>query len=554
MGVFAPTLRLRKSPTSTSSLKRSGLLPSFARDEGGAISSLYAVGILVLVAMAGIGFDYGRLMTLNSELQNAADQAALAAATQLDGGSDAMTRARSAATNAFATATSSYVNQTRIANDGSGRPITNLTFQFYDSYGSGGDTLGTLLTSDTQGAQAQVVQVTVNARKVFYALTPLIGAFNSGNVIGKATAAIEAATCNVTPMFVCVPHDADDNNILDFPRPSDVGKELKLHLRDNASETFTPGNFSFLDVPWGTPSQKNLRLGLNTAAAGCFASTSDQQTNTGSRTPMAQSLNTRLDLYQGSMQPSDCNSSTGDFCPSENVTKNWVNVQNFNNSQNPPSCPSSVPKSSDTWISYDQIPVKTGESPPSNPGYPDDSAFPSVGTNPGILGNGDWSPLTWLTNNHPGKQLSDIPDQNGNGSISRYEAFLWELADKNKENLLQSPRVVKDDTTLGANGKWSGNLYCAYPKPAHSQAPAFPASASQKDRRILTVGTVACENGYPNGSKPVHILRWVDLFLVRPVNTGSETDFRAEIIGAAKQANGNSGFQYFAKRKVVLIR
>ncbi len=517
------------------------MLRSFARDEGGAISSLYAVGILVLVAMAGIGFDYGRLMTLNSELQNAADQAALAAATQLDGRDDAMTRARSAATNAFATATSSYVNQTRIANDGSGRPITNLTFQFYDSYSSGGDTLGTELTDDTKGAQAQVVQVTVNARKVFYALTPLIGAFNSGNVIGKATAILQQATCNVTPMFFCVPHDANGNNILDFPRPSDVGKELKLHLRNNASEAFTPGNFGFLNVPWGTPPQQNRQLGLNTAAAGCFVSTPDQQTSPGSVTPEGNSLNTRVDIYNSPVKTSDCNTSTGDYCPSENVTKDWVNVQTFNNSQTAnPGC-SSTP--SNTWSRYNQVSGLT------NPGYPDDSTFS------GPLGDGNWSPSTWLANNHPTKQLSNIPDSDGNGSISRYEAFLWELGDKT--NLLQSPRAISGGPapTQGKNGKWSGTLYCAYPQPANlPQAPAFPASTSQKDRRILTAGAVACENGYPNGSAPVQILRWVDLFLVRPVNTGSETDFNTEVIGGARQANGNSGFQYFGKRKAVLIR
>lgn len=512
----------------------------FRRDEGGAISSLYAVGILVLVAMAGIGFDYGRLMVLDSELQSAADQAALAAATQLDGGDDAMTRARDAATNAFASAASDYVNQTRIANDGSGRDITSLGFRFWDGYDSSTDTPGTELTDYTNdGSQAQVVEVTVNARKVFYALTPLVGAFNSGNVIGKAMASLDQATCNVTPMFFCVPRDANGNNILDFPRPSDIGKELKLHLRNNASETFTPGNFGFLDVPWGSNGQKNLKLGLNTAAAGCFASTSDQQTETGSRTPEGNSLNTRMDLYSSPLKTSDCNSSTGDFCPSENVTKDWVNAQPFNNSSTPnPSC-SGTP-SKNNWSRYDQV------SGLKNPGYPDDSAFT------GPLGNGNWSPSTWLANNHPTKSLSDIPDENGNGSISRYEAFLWELADKT--NLLQSPRAISGGPapTQGKNGKWSGTLYCAYPKPA--QAPAFPASTNQKDRRILTVGTVACENGYPNGSKPVHILRWVDLFLVRPVNTASDTDFNGEVIAGARQANGDSGFQYFGRKKAVLIR
>ena len=142
-------------------------------DERGAVSSMYAVAILTLVAMAGIGFDYGRMMALDTELQNAADQAALAAATQLDGNDDAMIRARDAATNAFATAASPYVNETRFANDGAGRPITSLSFKFYDGYLN--DAPGTELTSDADGADAEVVEETVNTRTVNYALTPLIG-------------------------------------------------------------------------------------------------------------------------------------------------------------------------------------------------------------------------------------------------------------------------------------------------------------------------------------------------------------------------------------------
>ena len=65
----------------------------FWHDEGAAIAPLYAMALLGLITAAGVGMDYGRMMAMDSELQNAADQAALAAATQLDGGDDAMTRA-----------------------------------------------------------------------------------------------------------------------------------------------------------------------------------------------------------------------------------------------------------------------------------------------------------------------------------------------------------------------------------------------------------------------------------------------------------------------------
>ena len=67
----------------------------FWRNESGATAALYALALPALVAVAGVGFDYARLAGLDSELQNAADQAALAAVTQLDGQTGACARAAS---------------------------------------------------------------------------------------------------------------------------------------------------------------------------------------------------------------------------------------------------------------------------------------------------------------------------------------------------------------------------------------------------------------------------------------------------------------------------
>ena len=69
----------------------------FLRDETGAVAATYALALIPLVAFAGVAFDYARVMGMDSELQNGADQAALAAASQLDGRSGACARASQAA-------------------------------------------------------------------------------------------------------------------------------------------------------------------------------------------------------------------------------------------------------------------------------------------------------------------------------------------------------------------------------------------------------------------------------------------------------------------------
>ena len=92
-----------------------------------AVAPTIALAIAGLVAAGGIAFDYARLASLDTELQSAADQAALAAATQLDGEDGAVTRATAAAQQLVA-------NATRFANDGGDDSIAVPTVTFYSDY------------------------------------------------------------------------------------------------------------------------------------------------------------------------------------------------------------------------------------------------------------------------------------------------------------------------------------------------------------------------------------------------------------------------------------
>src|SRR3954468_17333977 len=86
------------------------------RNNSGAVAPVVALSLVGLLAAGGIAFDYARLASLDTELQDAADQAALAAATQLDGQAKATNRA-------IAAAQSLLSNDSRFANDGSGPVI-----------------------------------------------------------------------------------------------------------------------------------------------------------------------------------------------------------------------------------------------------------------------------------------------------------------------------------------------------------------------------------------------------------------------------------------------
>src|SRR3546814_1818504 len=83
------------------------------RSEAGAVAPTVALSLFGLIAAGGLAFDYARLASLDTELQQAADHAALAAASQLDGETGACARAAQAAS-------AMVVNETRFANDGQG--------------------------------------------------------------------------------------------------------------------------------------------------------------------------------------------------------------------------------------------------------------------------------------------------------------------------------------------------------------------------------------------------------------------------------------------------
>lgn len=66
------------------------------RREGGAVIVTVALVLLFLLGFMGIALDFGRLFIVKTELQTAMDSCALAAAQELDGQADALTRATSA--------------------------------------------------------------------------------------------------------------------------------------------------------------------------------------------------------------------------------------------------------------------------------------------------------------------------------------------------------------------------------------------------------------------------------------------------------------------------
>lgn len=504
-------------------------LVDFAKDRAAAIAPLYALALFGLITIAGVGWDYARLMTMDSELQNAADQAALAAATQLTGIDGARGRAEAAANNFFAAEGSAWVNETKLANDGEGRAIGGLTFEFFQTWNHATDVPGPAATSD---GDARYVRVTVGGREAFYALTAIGGVLSSGAIGANAVATLEASACNVTPLMVCAPTGGAG-----FPGPGDVGVALDLRETPQGSAEFTPGTFDLLNIDYENVAQsvQNRTLGLNSELLGCSAGT--LQTDPGRRIPQNTAVNTRFGIYPNGNNFS-CQAN-GDFCPAEVTRNDMVRRVQITGNGNGRTCANT---SGGALIPRSDIPA--GLNVPQQ-GFPLDTCQTLGLAGCLSFGDGVWPVDTYLDAIH-GTSSASTPglDADGDGQITRYEIYEWERADPSRT----VPRELGRVRTTSPNRT---TLYCSAPRPIQG-TPVVP-SASQKDRRIVTTAVVDCAG--QNGRFDVNSFRFVDLFLLGPVTgAGGAGELRAEVVGPARRADGGSGFQNFGRRKPVLVR
>src|SRR3982751_6878262 len=166
---------------------------SFWRHDGGAVAPTVALSLVGLVAVGGIAFDYAHMAAMDTELQQAADQAALAAATQLDGQTGALARATAAAQ-------SLITNRTSFASGGGA--VTVPTLIFCSGCDDSKPDTTAACTATTTDADAHVVWVKVGGRTANYTLTPIVGLFNSGAIGAEAVAGLSSAVCKEPPVMM----------------------------------------------------------------------------------------------------------------------------------------------------------------------------------------------------------------------------------------------------------------------------------------------------------------------------------------------------------------
>ncbi len=512
-----------------------------------------ALSLFALIGMGGIAFDYAHMADLDTELQQAADQAALAAATQLDGSSGSRTRATAAAQSLLRNTTFFASDAGEDSDDA--RKVTIATVTFYQSYDEATDVYGDAASNDSN---ARVVQVSVGGRRADYAFTPVVGAISSGNLSAQALASLASAVCNVPPLMMCGPAGTD------FPTAADIGRGVLLQPGPNVG-AWAPGDYGYMDFGDGASGVK-INLGRNNETAGCTDMSNGIPTEPGNKASVTDTLNSRFDLYP--VASSKCDTGTGDYCPAENVHKDLAKTEEVDvpNWDAPPAAPPANPgcgaagaKVINTSNSVDTSGFSQGAPPP---GLPRDACHVSGGCTPNAkFGNGSWGRDGYLGPTH-GTDATTVAAAVGKTSttLTRYDVYKWELADK--ANRLASKSIndvlppVFNEQGHSGKGKYTFTNRCTYPHPVNGTG--IPNSLTQKDRRVLTVAAADCTG--MNGKSNVVVKQWVDVFLVEPsltrttpYATGKEQIY-VEIIGVAKRPDGQSAYQYYLRQRPRLLR
>jgi Flp pilus assembly protein TadG len=269
-------------------LRRRNARFNWRTDERGGVAIYVALISVVLFGIIGLALDASRAMIISSEAQAAADAAALAAASQLDGTPTAITRANAALANLVE-------NQQRFASTGAS--AVTIAGVRYLSELPASDTLP--ITDDfvtTNPLQARFVEVTTGPLTHLNTFLRAVGATAPLNIARQAVAGCNQIVCRVPPMMICNPAEAAGGAGAQFDISAWRGRQVILMHQGGMNSSWAPGNFGYLQV--SAPGANALRDALASVngANDCYGA--DVTTEPGAKTGARAALNVRFGIYQ----------------------------------------------------------------------------------------------------------------------------------------------------------------------------------------------------------------------------------------------------------------
>lgn len=267
--------------------------------ERGSVLAMSALGMLTFLLATGMAVDLGHFYLVKSELQNAADAAALAGASALNSGPAGIVKARQRATAAM----NSYeFNKT-------GLVINAADVTFAVNLG------GPYVSEATAAAPATSqkirfvrVKTPETPVQVFFA-APVLG--SKKNLTAEATAGMSvpiSSVCDFLPV-----------SVIDYGTPIKPGDTYTF--RADTGGSVTPGNYQILAVA-GSGGQ-DVRVGLASGVDACAEPGEEYAVDTKpglTAGPVRVGVNTRFDEYGSQVNPAQ-------MPPDTNVMENITYAQ-----------------------------------------------------------------------------------------------------------------------------------------------------------------------------------------------------------------------------------
>jgi Flp pilus assembly protein TadG len=504
---------LMMTMTSTSQRMRA-FGKSLVRDERGAVLVYVSIALTVFMGFAALVIDGGRLFTLNTEMQSAADALALAGAAELDGTTDAIDRADLAMANLVQ-------NSEIFGNGASAITVSDVTKRYLTALPD--DDSQPLSDADefvtTDDTLARFVQVNVTQRDVNTIFAPAIGGDDTAGTGAVAVAGFTQAVCKFTPLFICNPYE--DDGITTYAQyaakiedPNERRRLIELKAAPGGgagSTSYFPGNFGFLESPIGHGA-KGLGQSLGLVDPGACFRQDAVGLRTGNITSAGRGLNTRFDLYENNFKNEATDSG---YRPAKNVVKGYLAK---NGKTGNAGCP----------------PEPDPNAPLHSMGMPRDNCFAlgtcsSLGEEANRFGDGMWSFRAYWDMNH-GNRNGDLTDDgpypnswSDANPPSRYDVYRWEIGTDSEGN----PILGSDPNGSNVPNKFNAP---APLNPGENGNPSCGTSATESDgidRRILYAAVLNCKSLEVHGGcnsnggancPPVQALAFVKMFVTQPMS------------------------------------
>lgn len=271
------------------------------RGERGSVLAISAFGMLAFLLATGLCVDISHFYVVKTELQNAADAAALAGASALNSDDGGIEKAVDFAIQEMNKA---EFNKNKITITRSDVSFARNLNGAYVSEAS----------AKADAANIRFVKVSIPAVPVSTTFAaPVLG--SSRNLSAEAVAGMSVPLnkfCDWIPLSAI-----DDNNVLFVPGNT-------YTIRSAPGNKVSPGNYQILAVDG--PGGKDDRLGLAGGVRNCVGAGSYVDTKPGvTAGPVRQGLNTRFGDYGGGLDKAD-------YPPDENVKEN-ITYRDYLNQQ-----------------------------------------------------------------------------------------------------------------------------------------------------------------------------------------------------------------------------